>query len=111
MANKPQFQSTTLEGAFLEAAFLLQQGELNYYLSGDWKGLGENYQVPNYINITINTDEQRAVIAATIPVGIINNSFGGYLLARQFVESQYVVAQSNIPNSFYFPPENSSGTD
>lgn len=37
MATLRHLTSTTLEGAFLEVAFLLQQGELNYCLSGNWK--------------------------------------------------------------------------
>jgi hypothetical protein len=104
MAPLPQFQSTTLEGAFLEAAFLLQQGEINYLRSGDWKRFGENYQVPSYINITIDTDQQRAVIVATVPIGVTNNSFGGYLIARQFIENKYIAPELNIISSFYGSP-------
>lgn len=101
MATLRPFTSTTLEGAFLEAAFLLQQGELNYYLSGDWKSPpGSTSQpttedsLPNHINITIDTDQQRCIIAAAIPIRVLSNSFGGYLLANTFADDEYVYPSS-----------------
>lgn len=94
MATLKPFTSTTLEGAFLEAAFLLQQGELNYLQSGDWKREGsteqESIELPNFINATIDTDQQRCVITATLPIQIKSNSFGGYLLVDEFLIDRYV---------------------
>lgn len=95
------FKSSTLEGAFLEAAFLLQQGELNYFLSGDWKvDLDNNAtktpsgeDLPNYINITIDTDQQRCIITATIPVQLKSKPFGGSLVATEFAINEYVYPQ------------------
>lgn len=107
MASLPTFKSTTLEGAFLEAAFLLQNGEINYHLAGGDKSRdAENPGIDpllklKYVNITINTDEQRAVITATIPAGINSNSFGGYLIAYQFISDQYVNERRNIADGFY----------
>lgn len=101
MATLKPFTSTTLEGAFLEAAFLLQQGELNYIRSGDWKSSPDSTSepiiedsLPNYINITIDTDQQRCIITATIPVRVLSNSFGGYLLANTFASDKYVYPPS-----------------
>lgn len=101
MATLKSFTSSTLEGAFLEAAFLLQGGELNYYLSGDWKtDIDSNStkpingnDLPNYINITVDTDQQRCVITATLPIGVKSNSFGGYLLVDDFADDKYVYQQ------------------
>lgn len=95
------FKSSTLEGAFLEAAFLLQQGEINYYLSGDWKidldnsatEPNDGSDLPNYINITIDTDQQRCIITATIPINVKSKPFGGYLLATEFANDEYVYPQ------------------
>lgn len=101
MTTLRPFKSTTLEGAFLEAAFLLQQGELNYYRSGRWKqGPDGNVvdgtdpstgdDLPSYINITIDTDTQRCVIIATLPIKVKANSFGGYVLAEEFTREEFV---------------------
>lgn len=98
MAILKPFTSTTLEGAFLEAAFLLQQGELNYIDSGDWKSDPDSNvtnsikpeDLPNYINITVDTDGQRCTITATLPLIVKSNSFGGYLLVREFADGKYV---------------------
>lgn len=107
MASKPQFKSTTLEGAFLEAAFLLQKAEIEWHLAGKDKSQNENNPgideslTLKYINITIDTDQQRAVVTATIPIGIDSNSFGGYLIAYQFVEDEYVNKTRNIVDDYY----------
>lgn len=101
MASLRPFRSSTLEGAFLEAAFLLQQGEINFYLSGDWKADidSDSTQIPSgpedlpsYINIKIDTDQQRCVITATLPINVKVKSFGGYLLIDDFAHDKYVYA-------------------
>lgn len=109
MASLPTFQSTTLEGAFLEAAFLLQRGELNYLNSGDWKSLGENYVVPSFINITVDTEQQRVTINATLPVASAPNSFGGYFVAYQFLQNKYLTSTFNPVNQFYTSTSQSNG--
>ncbi len=48
MAALPQLQSKTLEGAFLELAFLLQSGEINMSNKG--------VAAANFINVTADTD-------------------------------------------------------
>lgn len=48
MAQLPPIQSTTLEGAFLEIAFLLQSGEINLGNKG--------VAAANFINITADSD-------------------------------------------------------
>lgn len=110
MADKPQFQSATLEGAFLEAAFLLQKGELNHYAMGrakaedqsdPTKSVIDESKVLKYINITIDTDQQRAIIIANIPVASAPNSFGGYLLAYQFIHNDELSASNNPTMQFY----------
>lgn len=104
MATLKPFTSTTLEGAFLEAAFLLQQGELNYIRSGDWKPSPNSTSqaanstsqpitedsLPNFMNITVDTDQQRCTITATLLIQVKSNSFGGYLLAEEFIKDEYV---------------------
>lgn len=109
MADKPEFRSTTLEGAFLEAAFLLQKGEINHHLMGRDKSSTDNpntigideSQVLKYINITIDTDQQRAIIVATIPVASAPNSFGGYLVAYQFIRNDELSYNPDPTMQFY----------
>lgn len=102
MATLQPLKSTTIEGAFLEVAFLLEKYEtaLNYKIrrSNELNKLQQSStqssqqttpskpDVPetHYIKISINTDEQRCVITATLPTRIKENSFGGYLLAKEF---------------------------
>lgn len=106
MVSLKPFKSTTLEGAFLEAAFLLEKIEtgLNNYKVQELKFLerkivGEINDPKvkadieakklllvetKYFSITIDTDQQRCVIVATLPARIKENSFGGYLLAKEF---------------------------
>lgn len=102
MATLKPFKSSTLEGAFLEAAFLLEKIEtaLNYKIRRS-NELNKHQQantqssqqtspskpdVPetHYIKISIDTDGQKCVITATLPARIKENSFGGYLLAKEF---------------------------
>lgn len=109
MASLQPFLSTTLEGAFLEAAFLLQRSELNWHFAGKDKSQDPTKsQVDDtlslkYINITIDTDQQRATITAQIPVGINSNSFGGYLIAYQWIKDEYVYNFDSFPikDKFY----------
>lgn len=107
MATIPSFTSTTLEGAFLEAAFLLQKGEINFHLAGkdksgdpDKPGVDESL-TKRYINILIDTDQQRAIINATVPVASAPNSFGGYFIAYQFVENADLSSNFDAVNTFY----------
>ena len=102
MATLRSLKSTTVEGAFLEVAFLLEKLEtaLNYKIrkSNELNKLQQaNTQSSqqttpskpdtpetHYIKISVNTDEQRCVITAMLPARIKENSFGGYLLAKEF---------------------------
>lgn len=102
MAILHPFKSSTLEGAFLEAAFLLEKLEtaLNYKIIKSnelvkrQEAEAQANQKPvlpkpelletKYIKITVDTDQQRCVIVATLPARIKENSFGGYLLAKEF---------------------------
>lgn len=98
MVTLKPFKSTTIEGAFLEAAFLLEKLEtaMNYKIrkTNELKKEQEEGTQPQptkpdmpetrYIKISINTDEQRCVIVATLPARLKENSFGGYLLAKEF---------------------------
>lgn len=82
MAQLSQLQSTTLEGAFLEMAFLLQSGEIN--LSN--KGIAAS----NFINITSDTDNLSASINATIPIYFGACGKGGSIAAAEYMASEYI---------------------
>lgn len=82
MAALPQLQSTTLEGAFLELAFLLQSGEIN--LSN--KGVA----AANFINITSDSDTESVSISATIPIFFGSSGRGGSVAAAEYMASDYV---------------------
>lgn len=98
MATLNPFKSSTLEGAFLECAFLLEKLEtaLNYKIrksnelakieQASTPSTPSKPDVPetHYIKIIIDTDQQKCVITATLPARIKENSFGGYLLAKEF---------------------------
>lgn len=82
MAQLPQLQSTTLEGAFLEMAFLLQSGEIN--LSN--KGVSS----ANFINITADTDNALVNINATIPIYFGAFNQGGSVVAAEYMSNDYI---------------------
>lgn len=98
MATLKPFKSSTLEGTFLECAFLLEKLEtaLNYKIrksnelakiqQAGTSSTPSKPDVPetHYIKITVDTDQQKCVIVATLPARIKENSFGGYLLAKEF---------------------------
>lgn len=87
MAQLPQLQSTTLEGAFLEMAFLLQSGEIN--LSN--KGIAAS----NFINIISDTDNLSASISATIPIYFGACGKGGSIAAAEYMATEYIRFTSN----------------
>lgn len=89
MASLKPFRSTTIEGAFLEVAFLLEKGEI--HLNQSLGGLSEEtIEKQAFIQIILDTNEQRIVVTATVPITIESNSFGGYLLAKEFVKDEDV---------------------
>lgn len=76
MAAIPQIQSNTLEGLFLEVAFLIQKKELD-----DTK----NPQKLNLINITIDTDTKKATIAMALSIDFSTTQNGGYVVAYPYL--------------------------
>lgn len=76
MAVIPQIQSNTLEGLFLEVAFLIQKKELD-----DTK----NPQKLNLINITIDTDTKKATIAMALSIDFSTTQNGGYVVAYPYL--------------------------
>lgn len=87
MAALPLLQSTTLEGAFVEMAFLLQSGEIN--LSN--KGVAAS----NFINITCDTDKQLLNISAIVPIYFGACGKGGSVAAAEYMASEYVNFTNN----------------
>ena len=87
MAPLPPLKSTTLEGAFLEMAFLLQSGEVNM----NNKGIA----AANFINITANTDEELVNIQATIPIFFGATGHGGSIAAAEYMASDYIKFTTN----------------
>lgn len=79
MANLTPLQSSTMEGALLELALQLQVHE---------KYVNTNPSDYNFINVTIDTDQKRAVIAATIPINFATTGNGGYVLAIPYLKSK-----------------------
>lgn len=77
MAQIPQpLQSNTLEGLFLEVAFLIQKKELNEE---------KNPQKLNLINITVDTDTKKATIAMAMPIDFSTTQNGGYIVANPYL--------------------------
>lgn len=92
-------KSTTLEGAFLEAVFLLEkiEGISNIakkeakkaydQLSEDQKsGVPlplTGWDETSFFSISIDSDQQRCVVLANLPSRVKENSFGGYFLAKE----------------------------
>lgn len=65
-----------MEGAFFELALLLQVHEKYHQLNpGEY----------NFINVTVDTDQKRAVVAATIPINFATTGNGGYILAIPYL--------------------------
>lgn len=87
MAQLPQLQSTTLEGAFAEMAFLLQSGEINLTNKG--------VAASNFINITCDTDNQSLNINATVPIYFGACGRGGSVAAAEYMASEYIKFTSN----------------
>ena len=87
MAALPQLQSTTLEGAFLEMAFLLQSGEVNQANIGVVDS--------DFLNIIADTNEETITIAATIPIFFGACGDGGSVAAAEYMPSQYVHFTTN----------------
>ena len=82
MAALPPVQSNTLEGAFLEMAFLLQSGEVN--LSN--KGIAAS----NFINITSDSDNLSVSINATMPIYFGACGKGESIAAAEYMASEYI---------------------
>jgi hypothetical protein len=82
MAPLPQLQSTTLEGAFLEMAFLLQSGEVNLNNKG--------VAAANFINITADTNNESVNISATIPIYFGATGHGGSIAAAEYMATDYI---------------------
>ena len=76
MSALPTFQSTTLEGLFLEIALMLQEKELDS---------NKNPQDLNLVNVTINSDDQQANIEATLPIDTIPTQNGTFAVARPYL--------------------------
>lgn len=87
MAALPQLQSTTLEGAFLEMAFLLQSGEVNLNNKG--------VAAANFINITANTDNQSVNVSATVPIFFGAAGRGGSVAAAEYMANDYIKFTTN----------------
>ena len=87
MALLPQLQSTTLEGAFLEMAFLLQSGEINLANKG--------VAASNFINITSDTDENSVTVNATVPIYFGACGKGGSIAAAEYMATEYIKFTSN----------------
>lgn len=120
MATLKPLKSATLEGAFLEVAFLLEKLEtgLNHHKNIQLKLFERDLAAEpvsdkpaqaiiieekkrllaetSYFTITVDTDQQRAVIVATMPARIKENSFGGYLLAKEIFSDEEL---SRIPDA------------
>lgn len=87
MAALPQLRSTTLEGAFLEMAFLLQSGEINLANKG--------VAASNFINILSDTDQHSININATIPIYFGSAGHGGSIAAAEYMANDYIKFTSN----------------
>lgn len=87
MAQLPQLQSTTIEGAFLELAFLLQSGEININNKG--------VAAANFINITSDSDNQIVSISATMPIFFGSCGRGGSIAAAEYMALDYVRFTTN----------------
>lgn len=87
MAALPQLKSTTLEGAFLEMAFLLQSGEINMNNKG--------VAAANFINITADTDTEKVSIIATMPIFFGSTGHGGSVAAAEYLASDYIRFTTN----------------
>lgn len=87
MALLPQLQSTTLEGAFLEMAFLLQSGEINLNNKG--------VAAANFINITADTDNQLVNVSATVPIFFGSCARGGSIAAAEYMANDYIKFTTN----------------
>lgn len=87
MAILPQLQSTTLEGAFLEMAFLLQSGEVNMSNKG--------VAAANFINITANTSAESVSVSATVPIFFGSCGRGGSVAAAEYMANDYVKFTTN----------------
>lgn len=92
MASLRPFHSSTLEGAFLEAAFLMEKGEIGLNHANKPDDIAEPWSKQALINITMDTNSQRIVVTATIPIKVEPNSFSGYLLAHEFLNDYHVYA-------------------
>lgn len=66
----------TLEGLFLESALTLQKAELDD---------ARNPQKLNLINVTVDTDAQKATIAMTLPINFETTQNGGYVVAMPYL--------------------------
>lgn len=82
MAALPPLTSTTLEGAFLELAFLLQSAEVNI----NNKGIA----AANFINITSDSDTESVNVTATMPIFFGSSGRGGSVAAAEYMASDYV---------------------
>lgn len=113
MATLKPFRSTTLEGAFLEAAFMLEKIESAINISKrlskeDYEAnkgttstnapnVGDKFTQTQYFIITIDTAQQRCILNATLPSRIKDNSFGGYILAKEiFPDAAFQNISDNI---------------
>ena len=76
MAQIPRVQSNTLEGLFLEVAFLMQK-----YENSDTT----NPQKLNAINIAIDSDDKTATITSKIPIDYTHGQNGGFVVAYPYL--------------------------
>lgn len=82
MAALTQLQSTTIEGAFLELAFLLQSGEINLNNKG--------VAAANFVNITSDSDTESVSVSATMPIFFGASGRGGSVAAAEYMASDYI---------------------
>lgn len=87
MASLPLLKSTTLEGAFLEMAFLLQSGEINLNNKG--------VAAANFINIVASTSTQSIGVNATIPIFFGSAERGGLIAAAEYMANDYIKFTTN----------------
>lgn len=89
MAQIPQnIQSNTLEGLFLETAFLMQKYE---------NSNTTNPQKLNAINIVIDSNDKTATITSKIPIDYTPDQNGGFIVAYPYLVDPPANPQSSTP--------------
>lgn len=87
MAALPPIQSTNLEGAFLELAFLLQSGEVNKANQG--------IDNSNFLNIIADTNQETVTVTAAIPIYFGACGNGGSVAAAEYTASEHIHFTTN----------------